>query len=90
MILLVGNFVRIAVSRYGVKSHGWNNKMTILMEEIMECWVAFKNGEYVCGTDEFGYPLHTKDKKKAYKFYDFNLAMSSYFNLGYAIIKEHV
>lgn len=56
----------------------------------MEYWVAFKNGEYVCGTDEFGYPLHTKDKKKAYKFYDFNLAMSSYFNLGYAIMKEYV
>jgi hypothetical protein len=56
----------------------------------MEYWVAFKNGEYVCGTAEFGYPLQTKDKQKAYKSYDFNLVMSSYFNLGYAIIKEYV
>ena len=55
----------------------------------MDYWVAFKNNEYVCGTDEFGYPVHTKDKKSAYKFYDFNFAMSSYFGLGYAIIKEH-
>lgn len=50
-------------------------------------WVVFKNGEYVSGTDEFGYPLHTKNKEEAWKFYDFNVAMN-YFNLGYAIIKE--
>ena len=55
-----------------------------------EYWIVFKNGEYVSGTDEFGYPTHTKNKKDAYRFYDFNLAMSSYFNLGYAIIKEYV
>ena len=55
----------------------------------MVYWVAFKNGGYVCGTDEFGYPVHTKDRKSAYKFYDFNLAISSYFNLGYTIIKEY-
>lgn len=54
----------------------------------MHYWIVFKNGLYVSGTDEFGYPLHTKDKEKAYKFYDFNLAMSSFFDLGYAIIKE--
>ena len=52
-----------------------------------EYWVAFKNGEYVSGTDEFGYPTHTKDREEAFKFYDFDVAMS-YFNLGYAIIKE--
>lgn len=52
-----------------------------------EYWVVFKNGEYVSGTDEFGHPLHTKDKSKAFKFYDFDMAMR-YFNLGYAIIKE--
>lgn len=56
----------------------------------MEYWVAFKSGEYVSGTDEFGYPTHTKDKKNAYRFYDFNLAMSSYFNLGYAIMKQYL
>lgn len=54
----------------------------------MNYWIAFKNGEYVSGTDEFGYPLHTKNEKEAYKFYDFNLAMSTYFKLGYAIIKR--
>ena len=52
-----------------------------------EYWIVFKNGEYVSGTDEFGYPLHTKDSSKAFKFYDFNTAMS-FFNLGYAVIKK--
>ena len=52
-----------------------------------EYWIVFKEGEYVAGTDEFGYPIHTKDKKKAFKFYDFNTAIS-YLNLGYSIIKE--
>ena len=52
-----------------------------------EYWIVFKNGEYVSGTDEFGYPLHTKDRNKAFKFYDFNTAMS-FFNLGYAVIKK--
>ena len=50
-------------------------------------WIAFKNGEYISGTDEFGYPLHTKDKSKAYKFHDFNTA-ASLLDLGYALIKE--
>lgn len=49
-------------------------------------WIVFKHGEYVSGTDEFGYPLHTKDKSKAFKFYNFNTAMS-FFNLGYSVIK---
>ena len=52
-----------------------------------EYWIVFKNGEYVSGTDEFGYPLHTKDRNKAFKFYDFNTAMS-FFNLGYSVIKN--
>ena len=51
-----------------------------------EYWIVFKNGEYVAGTDENGCPLHTTDIKKAFKFYDFNVAMN-YFNLGYCIIK---
>lgn len=56
----------------------------------MRYWIAFKNGEYVSGTDEFGYPYkHTKNEKEAYKFYDFNLVMSKCFNLGYAIIKRN-
>ena len=41
----------------------------------------------MAGIDEFGYPIHTANKANAYKFYDFNIAMT-YFNLGYAIIKE--
>jgi len=52
-----------------------------------EYWIAFKNGEFVSGTDEFGYPIHTKNKEEAFKFYDFDTAMS-YVSLGYAIIKE--
>lgn len=54
----------------------------------MKYWIVRKNGKYVSGTDEFGYPLHTKNKEKAWKFYDFNVAMS-YFNLGYCIIKQY-
>ena len=50
-------------------------------------WIVFKNGEYVSGTDEFGYPKHSKDKNEAFKFYDFSTAIS-YFNLGYSVIKE--
>ena len=53
----------------------------------MNYWIAFKNGMYVSGTDEFGYPLHTKNKDEAYRFYDFDFVMSTYFKLGYAIIK---
>jgi hypothetical protein len=57
------------------------------MHDILDdYWIVFKHGEYVSGTDEFGYPLHTKDKSKAFKFYDFNTAMS-FFGLGYAVIK---
>ena len=56
----------------------------------MNYWIAFKNGKYVSGTDEFGYPMHTENEKDAYKFYDFNLAMSSFFDLGYAIIKQEM
>ena len=52
-----------------------------------EYWIVFKNGEYVSGTDEFGYPVHTEDKNKAWKFDNFETAMS-YVSLGYAIIKE--
>lgn len=65
-----------------------NRAYKVLRDSIWdEYWIVFKNGEYVSGTDEFGYPLHTKDRSKAFKFYDFNTAMS-FFNLGYAVIKN--
>ena len=51
-------------------------------------WIVWKNGKYISGTDEFGCLLHTKDKEKAWKFYDFNIAMT-YFNLGYCISKQY-
>ena len=54
---------------------------------MKEYWVVFKNGKYVSGTDEYGYPLHTTEEVNAHKFYDFNMAMT-YFNLGYAIMKR--
>lgn len=52
-------------------------------------WILFKKGEYVSGTDEFGYPLHTRDKKEAWKIYNFDVAMS-YFNLGYCVMKQYI
>ena len=52
-----------------------------------EYWVVFKNGKYVSGTDKFGYPIHTTNESEAFKFYDFNMAMT-FFHLGYAIIKR--
>ena len=58
----------------------------------MNYWVVFKikNGKfiYVSGTDEYGNPTHTEIVSEAWKFYDFNIAMS-YFNLGYAISKRY-
>ena len=57
----------------------------------MKYWIVCKvqNGKfiYVSGTDEYGYPMHAEDKSEAWRFYDFNVAMS-YFNQGYAILKE--
>ena len=54
----------------------------------MPYWIIFKKGQYVSGTDENGYPLHTENKDDTWKFYDFDVAMS-YFNLGYCIRKEY-
>lgn len=51
-----------------------------------EYWIVFKDGEYISGTDEFGYPLHTKDKNNAYKFYDINV-VNSLLELGYSALK---
>lgn len=54
--------------------------------DLDEYWVVFKNGEYVSGTDEFGYPTHTSDRNKAFKFYSFEL-VRIYLDLGYGAIK---
>lgn len=54
----------------------------------MYYWIAFKNGVYVSGTDEFGYPLHTTNRQQAHKFHTFDAA-SVYLSLGYAILKEY-
>lgn len=53
----------------------------------MEYWVAFKQGKYISGTDEFGYPVHTEKKEDAWRFPNLQAA-SQYFELGYCIIKE--
>ena len=50
-------------------------------------WIAFKNGEYISGTDTFGNPIHTKNKKEAFRFYNFEEAFV-YFEYGYAILRE--
>lgn len=55
----------------------------------MEYWIVYKKGQYVTGTDEFGYPLHSTNRNEAYRFFNFNTAMS-YFNLGYAVEKCYV
>lgn len=52
-----------------------------------EYWIVFKNGEYISGTDEFGYPIHTKDKKEAFKFYNFD-TVKTFLDLGYSFLKE--
>ena len=52
-----------------------------------EYWIVFKNGEYISGTDEFGYPIHTKDKKEAFKFYNFD-TVKNLLDLGYSFLKE--
>ena len=53
-------------------------------------WIAKKyiNGKvhYISGTDQYGFPMHTNDINKVWKFYNFPTAMS-FFNLGYAIEK---
>ena len=53
-------------------------------------WIAKKyiNGKvhYISGTDQYGFPMHTNDIDKAWKFYNFPTAMS-FLNLGYAIEK---
>ena len=58
----------------------------------MTYWVVFKikNGRflYISGTDEYGQPEHTDILSEAWKFNDFNVAMS-YFHLGYCITKHY-
>lgn len=50
-------------------------------------WLAWKNDKYISDIDKHGKIIHTKDKEKAYKFYNFNVAMI-YFKSGYCILKE--
>ncbi len=49
----------------------------------------YRNGKwlYVSGTDQYGNPIHTENKDWAWKFYNFDIAMS-YFDLGYTILKN--
>lgn len=42
---------------------------------------------FIRGTDQAGYPIETKNEAEAWKFNDFNVAMS-YFNMGYSIMKH--
>ena len=57
----------------------------------MNYWLVFKINKgkfiYVSGTDEYGYPIHTEIESEAFKFYDFNTAMS-FFGLWYSILKR--
>ena len=52
----------------------------------MNKWIVFKKGMYIAGTDTTGYPIHTTKREEAWKFTNFEVAMS-YFKLGYTIIK---
>ena len=58
----------------------------------MEYWLVYKPNHgmrnYICGTDENGSLIHTREEKEALKFYHFAHAMS-YFNLGYCITKRY-
>ena len=58
-------------------------------DKCMWYWIAYKDGRYISGTDEFGYPIHSKDKKDAWKFYDFKVA-SSYLEFGYSLLQEYI
>ena len=67
------------------------NCKSCMEEDMRDYWLVFKikNGRYiyVSGTDEYGYPTHTEIVSEAWKFYNFDTAMS-YFNLGYAVVKR--
>ena len=58
----------------------------------MNYWIVYKikNGRflYLKDTDEYGNPNHTEIESEAWKFYNFNTAMS-FFNFGYAIEKKY-
>ena len=53
----------------------------------MSYWIAKKGNQYIAETDQFGNPIHTTNEKEAWKFNNFNTAMS-YFNMGYSILKN--
>ena len=50
-------------------------------------WLLCKGKDYISGTDEYGYPTHSKDRNQAWKFYDFTIVMS-YVSMGYCAVKE--
>lgn len=52
---------------------------------IKNYWIAMRKKEFIAGFEN-GRPIHTKNKERAYKFYDFDKAMT-YFG-DYIIIKE--
>lgn len=54
----------------------------------MEYWIVCRGSQYVQNIDKDGNVIHTSNKSKAYRFYDFGAAMS-YFNSGYCVIKEY-
>ena len=49
----------------------------------------YRNGikYFIKGTDQAGYPIETTNENEAWKFNDFNVAMS-FFNLGYCVLKH--
>ena len=49
----------------------------------------YRNGVryFIKGTDQAGYPIETQNETEAWKFRDFNVAMS-FFNMGYSIMKH--
>ena len=57
----------------------------------MNYWVAMKFKDhkplYIAGTDDAGGIIHTEDKSKAFKFYNFNTAMK-FVHLGYGLEKH--
>ena len=51
-------------------------------------WILRKGKDYISGTDEYGYPSHTKDINQAWKFYNFSVVMT-YVSIGYAAVKNY-
>lgn len=50
-------------------------------------WTCYKNKMYISGFDANKNPIFTLEENNAYRFYDFNEAMS-FFNQGFNISRE--